>query len=36
MAGDYLPMVRDLCRRFDGPPQRWRARYEKLLNGSAE
>jgi hypothetical protein len=32
MAGDYLPMVRDLSRRFDGPPQRWRARYERLLN----
>jgi hypothetical protein len=29
-------MVRVLCLRFDGPPQRWRARYEKLLNGSAE
>ena len=34
MAGDYLPMVGDLCRRFDGPPHRWRARYETLLNGS--
>ena len=33
MARDYLPMVGDLCRRFDGPPQRWRARYETLLNG---
>lgn len=33
MARDYLPMVGDLCRRFDGPPHRWRARYETLLNG---
>jgi hypothetical protein len=32
MANAYLPIVRDLCRRFDGPPQRWRARYESLLN----
>ena len=32
---DYLPMVRDLCLRFDGPPHRWRARYETLLNGGA-
>jgi len=35
MARDYLPMVGDLCRRFDGPPQRWRARYETLLNGGS-
>ena len=33
MARDYLPMIGDLCRRFDGPPHRWRARYETLLNG---
>jgi hypothetical protein len=33
MARDYLPMVSDLCRRFDGPPHAWRARYEALLNG---
>ena len=33
MARDYLPMVGDLCRRFDGPPHRWRARYETLLSG---
>ena len=32
MARDYLPMV-GICRRFDGPPHRWRARYETLLNG---
>ena len=35
MARDYLPMVGDLCRRFDGPPHRWRARYETLLNGGS-
>lgn len=28
---DYYPMVRDLCARFDGPPQRWLSRYEALL-----
>ncbi len=32
MARDYLPVVGDLCQRFDGPPQEWRARYERLLN----
>jgi hypothetical protein len=31
MARDYLPMVQQLCRRFQGPPQHWRARYEQLL-----
>jgi hypothetical protein len=35
MARDYLPMVGDLCRRFEGPPHRWRARYEMLLNGGS-
>ncbi len=34
MARDYLPMVEELCRRFDGPPQKWRARYEHLLTGA--
>lgn len=36
MAGDYLPMVQQLCRRFQGPPQEWRARYETLLHSGAE
>lgn len=36
MARDYLSPVRELCQRFEGPPHRWRARYEKLLNGSDE
>jgi Sulfotransferase family len=31
MARDYLPMVEQLCRRFDGPPRTWRARYDRLL-----
>ena len=31
LAKDYLPMLAELCRRFDGPPHRWRARYEALL-----
>jgi LPS sulfotransferase NodH len=35
MAGDYLPLVRDLCQRFDGPPHHWRVRYERLLNGGS-
>jgi Sulfotransferase family len=34
MARDYLPMVEQLCRRFDGPPQKWRTRYEHLLTGA--
>lgn len=32
MAKDYLPWVQELCQRFDGPPQQWCVRYEKLLN----
>ena len=36
MGREYLPMVRDLCQRFEGPPQRWRARYETLLNSGGE
>jgi hypothetical protein len=31
MAAVYLPWVEELCRRFDGPPHLWRARYEALL-----
>jgi hypothetical protein len=31
MAKAYLPVVRDLGQRFDGPPQNWQARYERLL-----
>jgi hypothetical protein len=36
MARDYLPLVGDLCQRFQGPPHKWRARYETLLNGAGE
>ncbi len=36
MAKAYLPMVSELCRKFDGPPQKWRARYEALLAPVAE
>jgi Sulfotransferase family len=32
MARDYLTMVQELCRRFQGPPHKWRARYENLLS----
>jgi Sulfotransferase family len=32
MARDYLTMVQQLCRRFQGPPHKWRARYENLLS----
>jgi hypothetical protein len=35
IAEQYLPMVEELCRRFDGPPQTWRARYERLLQSKA-
>ena len=31
MAKVYLPMVRVLCQRFEGAPQKWRARYEQLV-----
>jgi hypothetical protein len=31
MAAVYLPWVEDLCRRFDGSPHLWRARYEALV-----
>ena len=30
MAKAYLPMVRVLCQRFEGAPQKWLARYEQL------
>jgi hypothetical protein len=30
MAKQHLPMIRELCDRFEGAPQRWLARYEKL------
>lgn len=33
LARDYLPSVTELCRRFDGPPQSWKARYETLILG---
>jgi hypothetical protein len=33
LAGDYLPLVTELCQRFDGPPRGWKARYETLVNG---
>ncbi len=36
MAKDYLPMVTEMCRRFEGPPHKWCARYETLLNGATE
>ena len=32
MAKCYLPMIRELCKRFEGPPQKWLARYERLLS----
>jgi hypothetical protein len=35
MAKTYLPLVKQLCERFDGAPHDWRARYEKLLEGRA-
>jgi hypothetical protein len=35
MARQYLPVVEELCGRFEGPPHQWRARYERLLNGAS-
>ena len=35
IAAQYLPMVEELCRRFDGPPHEWRARYNTLLQSKA-
>jgi len=34
IAKDLLPSMRALCTRFDGPPQRWRERYEALVKDS--
>ena len=31
MAKQFLPMIRELCDRFDGPPQRWLAQSESLV-----
>ena len=33
LARDYFSSVCELCQRFDGPPQKWRKRYEALLAG---
>lgn len=30
-GNEYLPMIRLLCERFEGPPAKWRLRYEQLL-----
>lgn len=35
LAGDYLPMLERLCRRFDGPPHAWRARCVQWLAGQS-
>lgn len=32
LAAAYLPWVEELCQRFEGPPQLWRARYKALLD----
>jgi hypothetical protein len=34
MARVYIPMVRNLSQRFDGPPQKWLERYERLLDAA--
>jgi Sulfotransferase domain len=36
MAAFHLPGVRELSQHFEGPPQRWQARYDALINGSAQ
>jgi hypothetical protein len=35
LARDYLPWIEGLCRRFDGPPHRWKAEYKALLGREA-
>ena len=32
LAGSFLPWVERLCERFDGEPQKWRSRYEALID----
>ncbi len=36
LAKAYLPIVAELCHRFDGPPQRWRSRYEAVLENRSD
>ena len=31
LARDLLPSVIEMCKRFDGPPHKWRDQYEALL-----
>jgi hypothetical protein len=31
MAMTYLPLVEQLCERFDGAPRNWRDRYERVI-----
>jgi hypothetical protein len=31
MAVHYLPMVKKLCHRFQGAPQKWLSRYDRLI-----
>ena len=35
LAASYLPDVIELCRKFEGAPHVWRARYEMLLGANA-
>ena len=35
LAATYLPWVEELCQRFEGPPQLWRAHYQALLGECA-
>jgi hypothetical protein len=35
MAEFHLSSVRELSQRFNGPPQKWQARYDALINGSS-
>ena len=34
MAEFHLPAVRELSQLFEGPPQKWQARYDALINDS--
>jgi hypothetical protein len=34
LAREYLPIVEQLCTKFEGPPHAWRERYRKLLSSA--
>ena len=34
LAKQYLPVVQELSKRFEGPPHRWSAKYDALLSST--